>query len=215
MVEVLSVLIEVVGRHAPADSVPWWTQQLVFDEATFHVAFAAAGRRLGRAAIGPGDADRLRCAGVPWSPDSGVDECGRAGLVLAALGALAPGRHVALVRDLIRRGEVRERHAVLRVLAGAPDPARFVDVAVDTCRSNVSSVFEAIACDNAYPVAHFPDPALHQMVLKALFTSVPLSRIVNLQSRITAELRRMVDAFASERRAAGRSVPDDVGLVSG
>jgi len=147
---------------------------------------------------------------VPWSSASGADECGRAALVVTALGALAADRHVPLVQSLFRTGEVRERHAVLRVLTGLPQPARFVDIAIDACRTNVASVFEAIACDNAYAVAHLPDPALHQMVLKALFTGAPVGRIVGLPARITPELQRMVAAFTSERRAAGRTVPDDI-----
>ena len=214
MASLISVLGDAVGRVAPADGVAWLMQQLVFDEPSFHAAFASAGRRLGRAAIAPADVERLGRAGVLWSPTSGADECGRAALVLVAVGALAPHAHVPFVRDLVRRGEVRERQAVLRVLAALPEPARFVALAVDACRSNVQSVFEAIACDNAYPVAHFPDPALHQMVLKALFIGVPVARIAGLSGRVSEELVRMVDAFASERRAAGRAIPDDVLSIS-
>jgi hypothetical protein len=121
--------------------------------------------------------------------------------------------HVAFVRDLIRRGEVRERQAVLRVLAALPDPVRFCEVAIDACRTNIVTVFEAIACDNAYPAAHFPALAFDQMVLKALFVGVALARIHGLAARNTDELARMVSAFASERRAAGRAIPDDVKLV--
>jgi len=133
--------------------------------------------------------------------------------VLAAIGSIDPAEHVVLVRDLIRRGEVRERQAVLRVLAALPEPARFVDLAVDACRTNVQSVFEAIACDNAYPARHFPDGAFNQMTLKALFIGAPVARIVELGARTTDELVRMVEAYASERRAAGRPVPEDASLV--
>ena len=52
-------------------------------------------------------------------------------------------------------------------------------------------------------------------MLKALFLGVPLARIDGLTARVGAELRRMVEAFARERRAAGRPVPDDVALVGG
>jgi hypothetical protein len=214
VVELLCVLLGIVERGASADGLRWLVQHLAVDEPSFQVAFAGAGRRLGRAAIGAADAERLERAGVPWSSASGVDECGRAALLVAALGALEPARHVPVVRDLVRRGEVRERQTVLRVLAGLPEPARFVELAIDACRTNVGSIFEAIACDNAYPAVHFPDGALCQMVLKALFTGAPVARIVGLSGRITDEMTRMVDAFASERRAAGRPVPDDVHLIA-
>jgi hypothetical protein len=209
-VELIMELVDVVARIAPPEGVEWLTAQLVFDRATFPAAFSAAGRKLGRASITADDASRLR---IPWAAASGADECGRAALVLAAIGSIDPAEHVVFVRDLIRRGEVRERQAVLRVLAALPEPARFVDLAVDACRTNVQSVFEAIACDNAYPARHFPDAAFNQMTLKALFIGAPVARIVELGSRTTDELVRMVEAYASERRAAGRPVPEDASLV--
>jgi hypothetical protein len=181
--------------------------------ARFAPVFAAAGRRFGRAAIRDEDAAAITAAGLRW-PVTGVDECGRAALVLGATAAMPAGRHVAFVRDLVRRGEVRERQAVLRVLAALPEPARFVEVAVDACRTNIETVFAAIACDNEYPARHFPAPAFDHMVLKALFLAVPLARVAGLAARTTGELVRMVDAYASERRAAGRPIPADVALVA-
>lgn len=182
------------------------------EPARFAIGFAAAGRRLGRAAIPGAAAAAITAAGLRW-PVTGADECGRAALVLAAVAALPGDRHVGFVRDLIRRGEVRERQAVLRVLAALPEPARFVDVAVDACRSNVETVFRAIACDNDYPARHFPAPAFDQMVLKALFIGAPVAQIAGLAERTTVETVRMVDAYVSERVAAGRAIPADVALI--
>jgi hypothetical protein len=210
-VELIMELVDVVARISPPEGVEWLTSQLVFDRAKFPAAFSAAGRRLGRATIAADDAAGLR---IPWSPASCADECGRAALVLAAVGSLEAADHVTLVRDLIRRGEVRERQAVLRVLAALPEPARFVDIAVDACRTNVQSVFEAIACDNAYPALYFPETAFNQMTLKALFIGAPVARVVGLERRTTGELVRMVEAYASERRAAGRPVPEDAKLIA-
>ena len=209
-VELIKELVDVAARIAPPDAIEWLTAQLVYDPTRFAPAFSAAGRRLGTTPIGTDDARSLH---IPWPAGTGVDECGRAALVLAAIGSLDASEHVALVRDLIRRGEVRERQAVLRVLAALPDPARYVEIAVDACRTNVQSVFEAIACDNAYPARHFPDPAFNQLVLKALFIGAPVGRILELTARTSDELVRMVEAYASERRAAGRTIPDDVRLI--
>jgi hypothetical protein len=178
----------------------------------FAPAFAAAGRRLSRVAIAAEDAEAITAAGVRW-PVTGADECGRAALVLAAIRALPGEAQVGFVRDLLRRGELRERQAVLRVLAALPGAERFVELAVDACRSNVETVFWAIACDNDFPARHFPPAAFHQMVLKALFIGAPLAHIAGLAARTTDELVRMVDAYASERRAAGRPIPDDVALI--
>ncbi len=177
--------------------------------AAFERAFASAGRRFGTAPITAAQHAAIVGAGLLVPEDLGVDEAARGALLVAA----APD--VERVRDLVRRGELRERQAVLRVLAALPEPARFVDVAIDAYRTNVEGVFRAIACDNRYPAAHFPDAAFHQLVLKALFTGSPLGRLHGLAARTTAELVRMVNAYARERRAAGRPVPEDVKLVTG
>jgi len=205
-VALIDDLVAVVDRRGSPEARSWLADRLARPDA-FAAAFAAAGRKLGRAPIA------VDAIAIPWPATAGLDECGRAALVLAAIRATDASGHVALVRDLIRRGEVRERQAVLRVLAGLPAPERFVDIAIDACRTNVASVFEAIACDNAYPARYFPDPAFAQLVLKALFVGAPVARIVELGPRVTDELVRMVEAYASERRAAGRPVPDDASLI--
>ena len=204
----IETLASVVDRHGDG---AWLRAQL--GQPGFAPAFAAAGRKLGTTPITDADAAAVCAAGLVWPAGTGADECGRAALVLAAV--TTQPDPVAFVRDLIRRGEVRERCAVLRVLAALPEPARFVDLGVDACRTNVDGVFRAIACDNAFPARQFAAPAFDQMVLKALFVGAPLSRVVGLAERRTPELVRMVEAYASERRAAGRPVPDDAKLVTG
>jgi hypothetical protein len=52
----------------------------------------------------------------------------------------------------------------------------------------------------------------NQMVLKALFIGSPLARLVGLEERITPELVRMAEDYATERQAAGRPVPEDIPL---
>ena len=96
-----------------------------------------------------------------------------------------------------------------------PEPSRFVETGLAACRTNARRVFEAIACDNAFPAAHFDELGFRQLVLKAVFMEVPVARIEGLAARITPELRRMAADYASERRAAGRKVPDDLALILG
>jgi hypothetical protein len=202
---VKDLLAAIAGAHAGS-----WLSTQLGDTARFHVAFSAAGRQLGKQLITDDQADAIRRAGL-LAPRLAVDECGRAALLLSVIDRVPDP--VQLVRDLVRRGEVRERCAVLHVLAVLPDPERYREIAVDACRTNVLDVFCAIACDNAYPARHFRDPELHQMILKALFVGAPLRRIDGLAARRTPELVRMVEAYASERRAAGRPVPEDAQLV--
>lgn len=185
---VLDALREIVGSA--------WLDEQLGDPAKLRVAFSGAGRRLGQ--------DPVSAAGMPAL---GRDELGRIALLVAA------SADAETTRELFRRGDARERQAVLRALPLLAEPAAHLELAIDACRTNVVPVFEAIACDNPYPAREFPDAAFFQMVLKALFVGAPVARIVGLRERTTEELERMVEAFASERRAAGRPVPEDAKLI--
>lgn len=179
----------------------------------FGRVWSGAGRRLGQArlAFSLAQAASLRSEGTPFVPEGwGADEAGRAVLLLAALAHMPAASRAPAVSDLYLRGEMRERQAVLKVLAYLPEPAAMVDLAAEAVRSNILSVLEALACDNPFPAAHMPDGAWNQMIMKCLFNGLALARVEGLTSRRNPELLRMVAAFASERRAAGRPVPDDV-----
>jgi hypothetical protein len=177
--------------------------------------WSGAGRRLGRGALSLAEAEvaALRAAGTFVPQGWGADECGRALLLVTALGEQPANAHVAVIEDLYRTGETRERQALLRVLAYLPEPARFTPIAVESVRGNVLPELEAIACENPFPARHFDELAFNQLVMKSLFNGIALRRIEGLPARRSAELRRMVAGYASERRAAGRVVPDDVAFV--
>ena len=174
------------------------------------LVFGAATHDLGRAGTRPNtrEAETLRGAGAHWAIRSTIDEVARVLLLHTAVAATDDA--FALVRGLYAGGDSRERAAILRTLGLLPDPLGLLAIATEGCRTNVRSVFEAIACENTYPARWFPDHAFRQMVLKAIFIGVPIARIEGLQTRTSDELRRMARDYASERIAAGRTVPDDV-----
>jgi hypothetical protein len=181
-------------------------------------AFTAATRRLGRGRLAPSEEEvaRLAEAGVSWPIGTwGVDEAGRVLLLHAAATHWPEAELEALVEECYRSGDGAERQAVLRALPLLPAPERFLETAVDACRSHIQPLFEAIACENPYPALYFPELNFNQKVLKALFTGVALARILGVGDRVTPELSRLAADYASERRAAGRSVPPDIGQLTG
>lgn len=122
----------------------------------------------------------------------------------------------AFVADALacfEQGDAREQQSWLRALALWPEARAFLPSAIEACRTNIIPVFEALACENPYPAAHFPDRNFNQLVLKAMFNSIELSRIPGLAERRNAELSRMARDYAAERTAAGRSVPADIDLA--
>jgi hypothetical protein len=112
------------------------------------------------------------------------------------------------------QGDAREQQSWLRAVALLPEPARFLPQVVDACRTNILPLFESVACENPYPADFFPDLNFNQMVLKALFNGVSLRRVIGLERRLNPDLARMAKDYAAERRAAGRTVPADILLVT-
>ncbi|WP_157209784.1 EboA domain-containing protein [Marinimicrobium agarilyticum] len=98
-----------------------------------------------------------------------------------------------------------ETCALYRSIPLLPQGERFVWRATEACRTNMQTVFEAIALDSPYPVTHFDDTAWNQLVIKALFLDCPLYRVSGLDQRLSPELTRMALDWAEERHSAGRA----------
>lgn len=207
------VLAVVRARLEPAQGE--WLDAAGTSRSELAAAFAGVGRRV--RGLTPG-LSASECAALVTEGfvDPGaltLAELARVGLLLRALAVLPAPEHVALVAELIKKGDSAERVAVLRGLALLPEPARFVELAIDSCRSHVQEVFDAVACHNGYAAQYFPDPAFNQLIMKAMFTGVPLERVHGWRARVNAELSRMAADFAAERRAAGRPVPEGVASI--
>jgi hypothetical protein len=207
-------LLDAVRAGLPPAGCDWVDRALTaigppLDRDAFTAAYTAAARRVGKVTPALAGGEAGRAGEATWSRD----EMMRGALLIMAAEVTAPETLQSLVDDLYHHGDNRERQAVLRVLPLLPEPERFIPLAVEACRTSIQPLFEAIACENPYPAAHFPEPNFNQMILKALFIGVPLRRIVGLPERVTGELKRMAADYASERRAAGRSVSVDIGDV--
>lgn len=179
----------------------------------FMIAIAAAIRKLGITPVKVTDeqSNALKESGAAFAPvDWELAEIARAALMLTAISILPLPEHENLIFELYYRGDNRERQAVLKTMIFLPDCERFKQLAVDACRTHVQTVFESLACENPYPAAHFDDNQFNQMVLKALFTGAPLLRIMGWKERNNLDLVRMATDYANERKAANRSVPEDI-----
>ena len=108
-----------------------------------------------------------------------------------------------------------ECRALYRILPLLPDGLRFQWRMQEGCRTNIVTVFEAVACDNPYPARHFEDVGWRQMAIKALFLGSPLWRVHGLDGRLDEELARMALDLVEERSSAGRPIPADLWLCVG
>ncbi len=209
---------DLVAARAPAAAKEWLLARLEgLGPESFPVVYAGAGRRLGAAPVEPTgeESARLVAAGLLVPRGWPLSAVGRVALLARVCEGLARDARVQLARGVFKTGDNDERAALLKALSMLPEPEAFVELAIDACRSHVQQVFEAIACENPYPARHFPEHNFNQMVLKSFFTNTAVQRIEGLATRRSAELMRMAEAYASERRAAGREVPADLPLVTG
>ncbi|MFQ5897779.1 MAG: EboA domain-containing protein [Candidatus Methylomirabilia bacterium] len=212
------LLKDLVHRRASPEVREWFERGAgaaggSFDRSGFNECFSEAARRLGKVCLNltRQEVAQLEALGVNWPLSGwGLDELGRVTLLMLAGTHLPESALETLLEECYHQGDNRERQAVLRALPFLPAAERFLPIGAEACRSHIQPLFEALACENPYPALHFPDLNFNQMVLKALFTGVALERVVGLGGRVTPELTRMANDYASERRAAGRSVPPDI-----
>ena len=200
-------------RARPATTEPVDTDRLL-------TVYAGATWRLGRTSVGALPLDEAEQHAASRLPDSlpldhwGLDEVGRVLLLLSLAEAVSNDtRFVELARACYTNGAAREQQSWVRGLILLPRCERFLEAAVDACRTNIVPLFESLACENPFPSRHFPEPGFNQLVLKSLFNDIALSRIMRLETRLNCELSRMANDYVSEREAAGRSVPADIWLV--
>jgi len=206
-----------VRSRSDSDARIWFDEALAQASGTTGALPASytKARRLGRAPLSLSASEKSDAAHLlpdvqfeHWT----LEDAARAALLLSSATA-SPDVFARAATDCYDQGDSGEQQSWLKSTALLPEPERFLAIVIDACRTNIMPLFEAIACENPFPARHFPERNFNQMVLKALFNKVALSRIVGLAGRRNADLTRMAADYASERRAAGRTVPADIGLA--
>ncbi|MFF3482862.1 EboA domain-containing protein [Streptomyces sp. NPDC002701] len=112
-----------------------------------------------------------------------------------------------------RQGTADERRAVLEALPHLVDGPEALPIVEDALRTNDTRLVTAAV--GPYAARHLDAHNWRHAVLKCLFTGVPVDAVADLprRARADAELARMLGAYADERRAADRPVPDDLHRV--
>lgn len=183
----------------------------------FGALLSGASRHARRQPLAPTDAERAAARAAVdgleierWT----LLETMRVALILARRDLDQPAA-VAAMESAFQYADEGELCALYRSLGLWPDPKRFAARAGEGCRSNMRSVFEAVACDTPFPAKWFDELAFNQCVVKAIFIGAPLWRVWGLDSRLNPELARMALDLADERRSAGRPVQPELWLAIG
>jgi hypothetical protein len=205
-----------LAHQLPAEAATWLQKsaaqiQSSVKDADLYFAVSLVTRKLGKADLVLSDADlREATAARPgWDPRGwSADQAARVLLVLAL--ERDPQRLARALDQLCNSADVSELVAFYRGLPLYPDQPRYLARATEGLRTNIKSVFEAIALRNPYPSEQFPQAAWNQMVLKALFVGSALWPIVGLDRRANAQLAHMLSDYAHERWSAGRPVSPEL-----
>ncbi|MEU1970816.1 EboA domain-containing protein [Microbacterium sp. NPDC019599] len=187
---------------------PWTSRAVATVTATPERAsrlFAEAGRAVGRAPVHPGDPHGYR----------GTADDGARAAIIVALHEAATGPEI--IRDLFNEGDDAERRGVLRglgrVAASVDESWRVVGVELTTAALRTNDPRLVAAAMGEFAATHLDDHAWRHGVLKLVFMGVPLVVVSGLEDRRDAELAAMASRYAEERRAAGRSIPNDLHLI--
>jgi hypothetical protein len=113
---------------------------------------------------------------------------------------------VNALNKLFETADMHEQQSLYAALPIMPFQPEMIERAIEGLRTNISSVFDAVALNNPYPAEYFDERAWNQMVLKAIFMQRPLYQIQNADDRANPTLAKILVDFAHERWAAGRTV---------
>ncbi|MEM6647095.1 MAG: EboA domain-containing protein [Bacteroidota bacterium] len=180
--------------------------------AKLYVAFNRLPKQVGKADLELADAALTYAeqARAGWDPRAwSVDQIARTLLILSVPADDTEG-YVDTLRLLYETADVAAAVALYQMLPLLAHPEAFLFQATEGLRSNMTTVFDAVALRNPYPAEQFGENAFNQMVLKALFIGSPLHRIVGLDACANATLAQMLTDYAHERWAASRTVTHEL-----
>ena len=176
-----------------------------------YLALGLVPRKLGKddLALLPADIEQAGAARPGWDPSGlSVDQAARIAILLKAGGKGERFRDRFV--QLCRTADIAEQVAFYRGLPLYPNPEFLTHQAGEAARTNMRSVFEALAHNNPYPFEQFDENRWNHMVLKALFIGSKLHPIQGLGQRANVELSRILCDYAHERWAAGREVTPEL-----
>jgi hypothetical protein len=181
-------------------------------DAAFLLAFSTAARRVGRAnlELSPDEKVAAFTARRGWQPGPwSVDQAARTRLVLA-LPSDDAAAHRKTLDGLFDDADLGEQVALYQALPLLPHPEQHRERAAEGVRSNMKSVFEAVALRNPYPAESLDEAAWNQLALKVVFLGSPLHLVDGVDERVNLPLARMLSDLAHERWAAKRPVPPEL-----
>ena len=135
---------------------------------------------------------------IQWT----ASELGRAALMTAI-----PVEHNEdWLWQLVTASDINEQIAIYKGLYLLENAADFQRIVSEGIRTNMASVFDAIALNNPFAKNHLDEPSWNQMVLKGIFMDRPIFHIIGLDERNNERLQLALVDYIHERWSAHRNV---------
>ncbi len=208
MNEIAPLLEDIIAEQVSDEEREWLKSREAGKPIDIMTAFVAAPRHIPRKLVVPG----LRQAEALGKAVAGFSVTGWSLVRLVRVWLLTRldsgnrEEYVRNIRTLFDTAEMNELVALYSALPLLRYPETWLATASDAVRSNIGLVLDAIALQNPYPAAYFPEGAWNQLVMKSVFNDKPVHLIYGLEKRTNADLARILSDFAHERWAAGRRV---------
>lgn len=213
----VALLSDWLARQISTESFAWLEArraEIIRDaaEKKLFTAFSAVSRYIEKTNLKLSDTELETANNLKqgWNPSHWtLDQVGRTILILSFPHQDAD-RYIKTLDKIFAAADVGEAIALYQSLPLLPYPERFRLRAAEGIRTNMTSVFNAVALHNPYPAEYLDDLAWNQMVLKALFVGTPLHPIYGLKRRNNLQLSQMLLDYARERLAANRTVTPEL-----
>ncbi|MFC4874130.1 EboA domain-containing protein [Negadavirga shengliensis] len=208
-----SYLNQLLQRTSPQKSIDWLYQQCekintAGSETKLFLAFSQASRHFSKdpwilteEEIEAADSVRKGFMPQKWNSLRAA----RCFLLLQAVSE-ENDKWLSLMDTLFETADMHEQEALYGALPLLPFPEKLTKRASEGLRTNITSVFDAVALDNPYPADHLDEKAWNQLVLKAIFLQRPLYRIIGADGRANKDLANTLVDYVHERWSAGREV---------
>jgi hypothetical protein len=211
--KVKSFLLEVLKENVDSKSIEWLLQQKekIAMEASylkFYMAFSQASRYFKKQLLSLSEKDKEKANQLVkgFSPASWDQLQTARSYLLLHFEENDPSTWVKALNKLFETADMHEQQSLYAAIPLMPFQKEMTERAIEGLRTNISSVFDAVALNNPFPSKYFDERAWNQMVIKAIFLQRPLYQIQNANIRANHNLAKILTDFAHERWAAGRKV---------
>jgi hypothetical protein len=211
--KIKSFLLKVLKENTEGKSIEWLLLQKekIENEASylkFYMAFGQASRYFKKQALRISEEDKEKAEQLVkgFRPSSWDQLQTARSYLLLHFEENDHSSWVIALNKLFETADMHEQQSLYAALPIMPFQEQMTERAIEGLRTNISSVFDAVALNNPFPSQYFDERAWNQMVIKAIFLQRPLYQIQNADERANQNLSKTLIDFAHERWAAGRKV---------